>query len=217
MGNERREGQLKTTLIIMAKPPVLGLVKTRLAASVGDEMALKVYFELLAFTFSQAFESKIETAVHFSQSTTFVDDFSLFEKHIQRGDDLGQRILESFSKELTSADACLMIGADCPDLSGEILQQAEKALEQNDLVLGPSDDGGYYLIGLKKANPALFKNVAWSTESVLRSTMENADKLEWKAKLLPELFDIDDIEDLKRSRFSALAVENRNLADAKGN
>ena len=73
------------------------------------------------------------------------------------------------------------------------------------------------MIGLKKADPALFKNVAWSTEGVLRSTMENADKLEWKAKLLPELFDIDDIEDLKRSRFSALAVENRNLVDAKGN
>ena len=208
---------MKTTLIIMAKPPILGLVKTRLAASAGDETALKVYRELLAFTFSQAFESGIKTSVHFSESAQFVDDFALFEKHVQTGDDLGQRILNSFSNELQDADACLMIGADCPDLSVDILQQSEKALEKSDLVLGPSDDGGYYLIGLKKADPALFKNVAWSTETVLQNTTDNASGLEMKTMLLPQLYDIDDIQDLKRSKYYSLAAESRNFVDAKGN
>ena len=208
---------MKTTLIIMAKPPVLGLVKTRLAASVGDETALKIYSELLAFTFSQAFDSGIKTSVHFSESAQFVDDFALFEKHVQTGDDLGQRILNSFSKELQDSDACLMIGADCPDLSVDALQQAEKALEKSDLVLGPSDDGGYYLIGLKKADPALFKNVAWSTEAVLQNTTDNASGLEMKTMLLSLLYDIDDIQDLKRSKYYSLAAESRNFVDAKGN
>ena len=194
----------------MAKPPVMGLVKTRLAASVGDESALRIYRELLEFTFSQAVESGIKTSVYFSELDQFVDDFALFEKHIQTGDDLGQRILNSFSNELQDADACLMIGADCPDLSVDTLQQAEKALEKSDLVLGPSDDGGYYLIGLKKSDPALFKNVAWSTETVMGNTMDNAIGLGMKTVLLPQLYDIDDFQDLKRSRFLAFAAESVN-------
>lgn len=217
MGNERGEGELKIKLIIMAKPPVLGLVKTRLAATIGDEQALKVYRELLALTFAVAHESTLEAIVHFSEEAPFTSDFSLFEKDFQEGDGLGERILKSFSKELADADGCIMIGADCPDLTSEILQLAVHALEKNDVVLGPSDDGGYYLIGVNEAEPALFDQIAWSTDTVLQSTVDNAEKLGKKVSLLPALFDIDDIEDLRRSRFSGMVPESRNLANSKEN
>lgn len=217
MGNERGEGELKIKLIIMAKPPVLGLVKTRLAATIGDEQALKVYRELLALTFAVAHESTLEAIVHFSEEAPFISDFSLFEKDFQEGDGLGERILKSFSKELSDADGCIMIGADCPDLTSEILQLAVHALEKNDVVLGPSDDGGYYLIGVNEAEPALFDQIAWSTDTVLQSTVDNAEKLGKKVSLLPALFDIDDIEDLRRSRFSGMVPESRNLANSKEN
>jgi uncharacterized protein len=217
MGNERGEGELKTKLIIMAKPPVLGLVKTRLAATIGDKQALKTYRELLDLTFSVAHESALETVVHFSEQAPFTSDFSLFVKDIQEGDGLGERILKSFSKELQDADGCIMIGADCPDLTADILQQAEQALEENDIVLGPSDDGGYYLIALKEVDPALFAQIAWSTETVLQSTVDNAEKLGKKVALLCTLFDIDDIDDLKRSRFSAMVSESRNFVNSKEN
>lgn len=200
----------------MAKPPVQGLAKTRLARDIGNKAALGIYEQLLSYTYRVAADSSLDTIVYFSESASYVDDFILFDKATQQGDDLGKRIYTTFEAELQNADACLMIGADCPDLSIDHLHAAAKALETSDLVLGPSDDGGYYLIGVKKAEEKLFANVAWSTSGVLEATMSNATTLGYSTHQLEELYDIDDLQDLRRSVFGHTADEAgeiRNLAN----
>ena len=98
-------------------------------------------------------------------------------------------------------DRILLIGSDCADLSPEILNQGFAALDRHDLVLGPANDGGYYLIGLKAPLPAVFHNKPWSTDAVLQLTLASAIGEEKSLFLLPERIDIDTEEDLKNSFF----------------
>jgi rSAM/selenodomain-associated transferase 1 len=118
--------------------------------------------------------------------------------YLQYGSDLGRRMLNAFQRvKLYGHRKICIIGTDCPDISTPLLNQAFHELENHDLVAGPAADGGYYLLGMKEIHSFLFRNKEWSTASVLQSTLDEARKEHLCISLLQELYDIDDLHDLK--------------------
>jgi len=200
-------------LAIFCKTPERGFVKTRLAASVGDQKALEIYLDLLKITdqetkpFSSSrhlfLVSALEDSVEKMRSTLqqqglFIDPKINFA--IQQGEDLGQRMFAAFKNLFKNHRSVVLIGCDLPDLTSALISKAFDALQSNDLVIGPSCDGGYYLIGLKKEMPDLFKEISWSSEKVLKQTLERAERLSLKVQLLEKLRDIDTVDDLHLSK-----------------
>jgi len=115
---------------------------------------------------------------------------------LQPGGDLGRRMLAAFVDMLRTADAAVIIGSDCPSITPEALSDAFEALRNNDLVLGPASDGGYYLIGLRRPIPSLFEGIEWGGPSVLYETRYRAASLGLKTHLLPIRRDVDDPQDI---------------------
>lgn len=189
-----------TTLIIFIKNPKLGKVKTRLAATVGDEKALSIYKKLLDFTQKLAISLPCERLLFYSDEIETNDNWSniFFQKNKQHGNDLGERMKNAFQKTLLTSKKAVIIGSDCAELTKEILENAFDALEKNDFVIGPAEDGGYYLIGMNYFEPSVFENINWSTEEVLPKTLEKIAHLERKVALLPTLSDTDNEEDWKK-------------------
>ena len=200
-------------LAILCKTPEKGFVKTRLAASVGDQKALEIYLDLLNITDGETrpfnssrhlfLASAVENSVEKMQSTLQQQDLFTDPKTkfvIQQGEDLGQRMSTAFEKLFKNHQSVVLIGCDLPDLTSALIAKAFDALQNNDLVIGPSCDGGYYLIGLNKSTPDLFEEISWSTEKVLKQTLERAERLLLKVQLLDQLRDIDTLEDLYLSK-----------------
>jgi glycosyltransferase A (GT-A) superfamily protein (DUF2064 family) len=168
-------------LIIFAKEPRLGKVKTRLAKDIGEAEALKVYKNLLKKTFSTFWKTKYKVDIHFSSR--------------QKGRDLGARMLNAFSISLKKYKKVVLIGVDCPFITKTLINKAFIALSKHELVIGPTQDGGYYLIGLTKIYSAIFKKISWGTNKVLKQTLRRS---RIKPYLLKKLYDIDTIKDLKK-------------------
>ena len=200
-------------LAILCKTPEKGFVKTRLAASVGDQKALEIYLDLLNITDGETrpfnssrhlfLASALEDSIEKMQSTLQQQDLFTDPKTkfiIQQGEDLGQRMSTAFEKLFKNHQSVVLIGCDLPDLTSALIAKAFDALQNNDLVIGPSCDGGYYLIGLNEHAPELFEEISWSTEKVLKQTLERAEQLSLKVHLLDQLRDIDTLEDLHLSK-----------------
>jgi uncharacterized protein len=191
----------KNALIIFIKNPQLGKVKTRLARTMGDEKALEIYTELTHITRENAKILRgVKRHVFYSDFIDKTDDWSakLFEKWVQTGEDLGARMANAFSEVLKKQEKVCIIGSDCPTLSPTILQQAFVALDTHDFVVGPSTDGGYYLLGISKSVrdfQFVFENMAWSTETVLSETVKRISDKGKSLYFLPELTDIDEEKD----------------------
>jgi uncharacterized protein len=189
---------LEQTLLIFIRNPTLGKVKTRLARTVGDAEALRVYGLLLEATRAAAVGVEAERWLFYSD---FVDEndawpAAFFHKKIQSAGDLGARMEAAFRSAFEArARKVLIIGSDCPALDGTMLQRAFDALDQSDFVLGPVPDGGYYLLGMKELAPLLFHDIAWSTETVRAATLEKIALLGKTCHLLPMLSDVDTEED----------------------
>jgi len=184
-------------LIIFIKNPELGKAKTRIAKTTGDERALEIYKELLEHTCSVT--STVDCKRHlFYSSFIDVDDqwtAKAFEKKLQIPGGLGDKIQHAFSTINDPVGRKLIIGSDCGDLSPEIIDHAFTALMHRDVVLGPTFDGGYYLLGLKDTSLDLFSDIAWSTESVYTQTLEKIHNQNLSYTELPRLNDIDYEED----------------------
>ncbi|PWN05586.1 TIGR04282 family arsenosugar biosynthesis glycosyltransferase [Rhodohalobacter mucosus] len=191
---------------VFVKNPRMGRVKTRLAAAVGDQRALKVYDHLLKLTAAAAVNVQANRIVLYSDAVCQNDHFddALFKKEVQQGEDLGERMLYSVANGFDSGyEQVVVIGSDCPDITGELLEQAFSSLNKADSVIGPSADGGYYLIGVSVFEPEVFKDIAWSTPEVYPATLSILKKKGLSVAVLEELNDIDTEEDLKRSRLSS--------------
>ena len=186
-------------LIIFVKNPQEGKVKTRLAAGIGSQAALGVYLKLLNITRSAANQSDVERYLFYNNEIINNDDWSesKFQKHIQQGGDLGQRMNNAFEQVLKQNHKAVIIGSDCPDISKDIIEEALSALDEFDCVVGPSFDGGYYLLGMRNHNPQLFENIKWSSDSVLESTLTIIKEMGLTVHQLSPLRDIDTIDDLK--------------------
>ena len=123
-------------------------------------------------------------------------DATIFQKHLQVGEDLGIRMLHAFKNGFeTGYEKVLIIGSDLYDLTAETIENAFIALENNEVVIGPAEDGGYYLLGMNSLEEKVFKNKDWGTETVRKDTLE--DLKDKKVFLLGELNDVDVFEDIK--------------------
>ena len=199
----------KNALIIFIKNPALGKVKTRLAKTLGDEKALEIYLELSRITRENAAilstgllrergGSEVQTYVFYSDFIDNNDDWSndIFEKRVQSGEDLGDRMSNAFQEILQHHQHVCIIGSDCPTLSVDILNQSFDMLQNHDFVVGPSTDGGYYLLGIScEKYEFVFKNMAWSTENVLSETLNRIAQNDKTIALLPTLTDVDEEKD----------------------
>jgi len=192
---------MTTVLLIFIKNPVLGAVKTRLARTLGDAEALRIYHILLEKTRQAALETRAERRLFYSERIETGDVWaeSAFQKFVQHGNDLGARMADAFRQTFADgAERVLIIGSDCPELNSTLLNEAFFQLEHCDFVLGPTPDGGYYLLGMRRFEPSVFENIAWSTETVRAATLEKIHALGKTCALLPELSDVDTEADWRK-------------------
>lgn len=189
---------MKNTLLIFIRNPLLGSVKTRLARTLGDAEALRIYQILLEKTRIAALDCAVERCLLYSDFVAENDAWmpESFQKMIQQPGDLGERMEAAFQKAFEAGShKVAIIGSDCPELSGAILQQAFELLDTADFVLGPVPDGGYYLLGMKAMEPSVFHQIEWSTETVREKTLERIAASGKTCALLPMLMDVDTEED----------------------
>ncbi len=193
---------MSSLLLIFTKNPRLGRVKTRLARTVGDAEALRIYRVLLEKTRQAALGVEVTRWLFYSDYLEPGDDWSdnYFQKRVQCPGDLGDRMADAFHQAFASgASKAVIIGSDCPGLTGVALQEAFDHLDDADFVLGPTPDGGYYLLGMKQPAPALFQGIAWSTAGVCAETLRKMEELRLSCALLPALMDVDTEEDWRHA------------------
>lgn len=186
-------------LMIFAKNPEIGKVKTRLAKTIGDEKALMIYLKLLEHTYAIADKVFADKAVFYSEKVQEFDilDYYKFPKFLQKGKELGERMDRAFGQAFGQHyEKVVIIGSDCYELTPEIIEDALAALDNHNVVVGPAKDGGYYLLGMDRHYSHLFRNKVWSTEDVLLDTLLDLKKLKLSYTLLPTLTDVDEEEDL---------------------
>ena len=182
---------------VFAKPPLPGLVKTRLMADIGAAKATRVYRYCLGYALDVARHSGLDYAVYLSQESDEAP-FNEEQYRLQKGRNLGERMLNALQDMLDDgASAAIIIGSDCLDLGAQRLQQAAQALSSHELVLIPAVDGGFALIGCREADPELFRSVRWGTSRVLEQTLANAHRLRYRVSLLESVRDIDTLQDLE--------------------
>ena len=185
-------------LIVFARKPELGKVKTRLAATVGKTKALEIYQKLLTHTHLVAQGSNASTFIFLTEILKY-DFWKPFTCELQTGENLGEKMQNAF--ELIFAKGykkCVIIGSDCPELSVEIIDNAFAALEQHDAVIGGANDGGYYLLGIKKIILSIFKNKEWSTANVFNNTVQDFKNEKLSYTTLPFLNDLDEEKDIPK-------------------
>lgn len=188
-------------VIVFVKNIKLGTVKTRLAKTIGDFGAFEVYSELVKITEKATAQLKIDKHIYFSNAiveTKWQNNY----KTVQQGKDLGERMLNAFKDGFnTGYKRIVLIGSDLPDINSKHIISGIEALDKNEVVFGPAEDGGYYLIGLNKLIPEIFINKPWSQSNLLNETLQELQKLQVSVSTLETLNDIDTYEDLIVSDF----------------
>ena len=186
-------------LMVFVRNPQLGAVKTRLAATVGDELALEIYMELMRHTAEVTQKLLVDKKVLYSKKIEENDiwDKMNFSKELQITGNLGQRMEKAFTTAFEQGyKKVLIVGSDLYKLKVSHIEKAIQQLDEKDVVIGPAQDGGYYLLGFKKNIPELFCKKSWGTSDLLKETLND---LKTKSIALMEpLNDIDDFEDLKK-------------------
>lgn len=190
-----------SVLIVFVKNLRRGKVKTRLAESVGEEKALQIYRRLLNYTASVIEPLKANIQIWFSDhipKSDFWDDM-IVEKKVQQEGDLGDRMKHAcFTAFNEGYEKSVVIGSDCAELTTAILNEAFDELERNNVVIGPTKDGGYYLIGMTGLYPQLFDDMPWSTSGLFQQTINTIESEGIAYSLLETLNDVDTVEDWNR-------------------
>ena len=191
-------------LILFARQPQLGKVKTRLAAEIGDAKALELYKRFLMDKETLFSRLVCEKMINYTPDTKAAAAYFYmqFDRNIamwpQAGADLGERMRNAFLHGFHQGfERLLLVGSDSPQLSVGIVEQAFELLDKNDVVLGPSNDDGYYLVGFKKAafTPTALQQIEWSTVRVLTQTLEALERSGRVVAFLTELTDCDTLDD----------------------
>ena len=194
---------MKNALIIFVRKPELGKVKTRLAADIGDENAMKVYNDLLTHTCVITKGLPLDKYAFYSEKVTGEDLWNKngFYRKIQNGNNLGEKMENAFKVLFNeSYEKLIIIGSDCFELDASLISKAFEQLDNYDVVIGPANDGGYYLLGMKKIHPFLFRNKKWSTDSVFSDTLQDIKEHTLSCFRLPVLTDVDTEEDYIKTR-----------------
>ncbi|MBI4654240.1 MAG: TIGR04282 family arsenosugar biosynthesis glycosyltransferase [Nitrospirae bacterium] len=191
-------------LIIFAKTPVLGKVKTRLQPHLAPEKILGIYKSFVRETVKNC--AKLRGIDKFlGCAPTKDDDFlreisSIYkiERFNQKGKNLGDRITNAFKDYFKKGyKKVVVIGTDSPTIPVEYIRQAFHELNRRDFVIGPCCDGGYYLVGARESFPELFQGIPWDTSEVLDKTLEKLELANMRFSMLPFWYDVDTIDDLR--------------------
>ncbi|MBC7751683.1 MAG: TIGR04282 family arsenosugar biosynthesis glycosyltransferase [Candidatus Saccharibacteria bacterium] len=201
----------KVRLVIFAKYPKVGQVKTRLIPAIGAEGAVKLANLMLRHTLDQALQSQVGEielcvspdsnsyewqSIHLTQNIYLTD---------QGNGNLGQRLTRAAQRVVEEGKAVIFIGTDCPALNAAMLKEVVIQLEKYDAVMIPASDGGYVLLALKHFDHSVFMDIQWSTSSVASDSLTKIKALGWSVTLLPVLHDIDEPEDLNKLPLEWLA------------
>lgn len=214
---------MSTLLGMFAKFWQPGQVKSRLAARIGNERAAGVQ-RLFVETLIRRFASVAQKRVLCYSPSDRHEEFrraagNRWQVEAQVSGNLGQRMETFFARSLQQAERVVLIGSDSPDLPREFVDQAFAALADCDVVLGPAEDGGYYLVGAARRVPAIFEGIGWSTSRVWDQSVERlrAAGTSWHA--LPEWYDVDDLAGLKALslRLGSRARSDEEMASLLGN
>jgi len=202
-------GEQQEIIILFTKYPLPGHSKTRLIPKLGDKGAAglqrRMGEEAVAKLRRLQNSRPVNVIIHFAGGNhTLMQQWlgNSFHFHLQVGDDIGDRMAKSISNHFGQFSRIVLIGSDCPGINKAILCQALDALNENDLVIGPTFDGGYYLVGVRatvlpEQLDSLFRDMRWSTDSVLNDTMQKIARLNLSCHTLPKLHDIDTPDDLR--------------------
>lgn len=190
-------------LIVFVKNLIPGHVKTRLAEEIGIDGALDVYQFLVEHTAEVCDEVVgCAKAIYYSEYVEIEDiwDTEQYKLFIQKGDTLGMRMLHAFQDSFERKyKKVVIVGSDSYELNAGIIEEAFDELDENEVVIGPAKDGGYYLIGLKKAYPQFFEKKKYSHKQVMNELLVEVSNINASFHLLPQLSDIDTFQDLKDS------------------
>ena len=192
-------------ILVFAKPPVAGEVKTRLAAHIGEQAAAILCEQLVRDTVGLAVRARLAPVeLHVASQPCHPLFVSLADRHqveirTQKGTDLGQRMCHAIQAALHAGDFALLIGTDCPAMTENYLRRAcQRLAAASAVVLGPAEDGGYVLIGARSCDERLFTDIPWGSERVLRLTRARLQALSLPYTELDTLWDLDRPEDLER-------------------
>lgn len=208
---------IENCVLFFVKDPASGKVKSRLAEYIGQNAATDLYKSFVADILATLHAISVNFKIVFypPDAENKIQQW-LGEEYSyspQVGKDLGQRMKNAFLQAFSDGfDKFVLIGSDIPDLPADYLELGFKALETNDIVLGPSSDGGYYLIGFAKEAflPDVFEGITWSSADVFEQTLDILKKHKQRVYLLPQWHDVDTLTDLK-----SLVRRNRNTAFQK--
>lgn len=188
----------RNLLLLFTRHPELGKCKTRLAKKIGNQKALEVYSYLLQHTANVTKNVKADKQVWYATQAVENDiwNHEYYTKKAQQGEDLGARMSYAFAEGFQEGyDKILIVGSDLLDINAALIEDAFEKLDKTDFVLGPAQDGGYYLLGMKSFRKEIFEDKNWSTASVFNDTLISmGDK---SVTLLETLNDIDEYEDMK--------------------
>lgn len=190
-------------IVILAKAPVAGYVKTRLIPALGAQGASDLARDMLHRTLAQALMADVGPVELCASpprhdpawQTTRVPPTVVWSS--QGDGDLGARMARVAARTIAAEESVLMIGTDCPALDASTIRQAAAALAQTDAVMAPSFDGGYTLLGLNQFDASVFANIAWSTDTVAAETRQRLALLGWRTHGLHVMHDVDDPDDLQ--------------------
>ena len=192
---------MNSALIIFVRNPVKGQVKTRIGLAKGDEFALGIYTNLLQHTQAITMDLSVDVFIFYAD---FINENDLWNgppyyKQLQQGSNLGYRMMDAFARVFDKGYSnAIIIGSDCYELSSQVIIQAFDKLQTHDTVIGPSKDGGYYLLGMQQLHPSLFINKTWSSETVGSDTIADIKLLQLNFYTLPVLSDVDTAADCER-------------------
>lgn len=190
---------MKQALILFVRNPVSGKVKTRIAETLGEQEALRIYKELLLHTHAISVKTNADKFVFYSDHLQLSDiwEDDRYCKYLQAGETLGDKMKDAFRRMFEKDyEKVIIIGSDCYELTAEIIESAFEKLNEGEAVIGPAKDGGYYLLGMKKIIPGVFENKEWSTASVCSDTIADFEKAGIRFSFLPLLNDVDTAEDV---------------------
>ena len=190
----------KQAIIIFTRNPELGKCKTRLAKTIGTEAALNIYKHLLEHTAQITASVNVDKFVFYSEQIVQDDlwNAAIFNKKLQQGQNLGDRMEHAFLDLFQQGyNKIIIIGSDLLDINADMINQAFHKLNNNEVVFGPAKDGGYYLLGLSKMQPCIFRNKPWSEANLLEVTLKELGLKNVSLTLLKTLNDIDTFEDIK--------------------
>lgn len=210
-----------TALIIMAKEPRVGSTKTRLCPPLSPDEAAKFYEALLLDTIKMTSTLEgvdLAIAVTPSESTTYFERIAPKNTILVPVDceDIGQCLHKVLDRLLRMGyTKAMALNSDGPSLPTEYIQKAVERLDEYDIVFGPSEDGGYYLVGLKESIDQIFTDIEWSTSCVLTQTLAKCENLDLKADLLPPWYDIDTAADIERLREELSTLPDHTLSHTR--